>query len=307
MKGLVKTYGIDHYTLIVPNAKEVADFHQNVLGYNLINTILVNAGSAPKGQHDMLNYVMSWSNNHNGVMVVTEGLTKESIFHKFMMKYGQGIHHIAFEVENINEVFEQFKSEGIEVTSDEMLRDPLTGLKQFFISSKYVGIFIELIERKGENDVNEQQGFFTQDNMSGLAQTMNSYLDTGLKEDNDIRSLDETIYHESEKLININKIKGIILHPQNVDGAKSFLKSVFGFEENENGLFDPSESDVTFILDPNNIGKESIIPAQLIFDSDDFDQNKSVLDNLNLDYSSSDNQISLEETYSGYPITISSN
>ena len=307
MKRLVKNFGIDHYTLIVPNAKEVADFHKNVLGYKLINTILVNAGSAPKGQHDMLNYVMSWSNNQNGVMVVTEGLTKESIFHKFMIKFGQGIHHIAFEIENINQVFEQLKSEGIELTSDELLRDPLTGLKQFFISSQYIGIFIELIERKSENKLTEEQGFFTQDNMSGLAQTMNSYLDSGLKEDRDIRALDETNYHSSEQLINAKKIKGIILYPQDIEKAKGFLKSVFGFAENQQGFFNPIEPDIIFIFDTNAIAKENIIPAKLIFHSEDFNQNKSVLDNLNLEYSTHEDQISLKETYSGYPITISPN
>jgi len=80
----INCYNIDHYTLIVPNAKKVSDFHQKVLGYELINTICVNAGSAPEGKFDMLNYVLAWPNSEKGVLVVTEGLTKESIFYKFL-------------------------------------------------------------------------------------------------------------------------------------------------------------------------------------------------------------------------------
>lgn len=303
----VKNFGIDHYTLIVPNAKEVADFHKNVLGYKHLNTILVNAGSAPKGQHDMLNHVMSWSNNHKGVMVVTEGLTKESIFHKFMVKFGQGIHHIAFEIESIDQVFEELKSNGVSVTSDTLLRDPLTGLKQFFISSEYIGIFIELIERKSEDKVTEEQGFFTEDNMSGLAQTMNSYLDSGLKEDSNIKALDETDYHASKEIINIKKIKGITLFPQNIEKAKTFLTNIFDFQENEQGLFNPVEPDVIFTFENNALAEESIIPAKLIFDSEDFNQNKSILEDLNLSFATHENKISLQESYSGYPITIQSN
>lgn len=307
MQEIVKNFGIDHYTLIVPNAKEVADFHKNVLGYKHLNTILVNAGSAPKGQHDMLNHVMSWSTNHKGVMVVTEGLTKESIFHKFMMKFGQGIHHIAFEIENIDQVFKELKSNDVSVTSDTLLRDPLTNLKQFFISSEYIGIFIELIERKSEDKITEEQGFFTEDNMSGLAQTMNSYLDSGLKEDSDIRAIDEMNYHTSNEIIDIKKIKGLTLFPQNIEKAKAFLKDIFDFKESKQGMYNPVEPDVFFSFEQNHLENKSIIPAKLIFDSDNLDQNKSILNNLNLKFDIDNNQISLEESYSGYPIMIQSN
>ena len=185
----IQCHNIDHYTLIVPNAKAVADVHQDVLGYKLLNTLMVNAGSAPEGKHDMLNYVMSWPNSKKGVLVVTEGLTESSIFNQFLLKFGQGIHHVAFEVEAIDKAFSVLIENGIELTSDRILRDPISGLRQFFISSKYTGVFIELIERKSEteNKMAEEQGFFTQDNMSDLAKTMKSYLDKDeLKETEDI-------------------------------------------------------------------------------------------------------------------------
>ena len=305
----ITNYGIDHYTLIVPNAKEISDFHENVLGYKFLKNILVNAGSAPKGQHDMLNYVLSWPYSKQGVMVVTEGLTKESIFHKFMTKFGQGIHHIAFEIENIQKVFENLKENNIELTSDQLLRDPLNGLKQFFISNKYLGIFIELIERKAEDDnksETEEQGFFTQDNMSGLAKTMNSYLESSVKEDANIKDLDQTNYHSSSNEIKINQIKALELFPDDITIASQFLKDVFGFIENKNGLYNPSEPEVNFILNKTNNLKEGVIPAKLILNTTNPTNGSKVLDNLGLDFSKNNNDIDLDITYSGYPLTISS-
>ena len=85
------------------------------------------------------------------------------------------------------------------------------------------------------------------------------------------------------------------------------LKKYFGFEANQDDLFNPVEPNVCFVFSENTQRNKSIIPAQLIFESDDNNQNESILNKLNLDYTSNNGQISLEETYSGYPITISTN
>lgn len=307
----VTNFGIDHYTLIVPNAKEVSDFHQHVLGYKLINTILVNAGSVPEGEFDMLNYVLGWPNNSKGVLVVTEGLTKDSIFHQFMLKFGQGIHHIAFEVEAIAIVFQQLKDRGIKVTSETLLRDPLSGLKQFFISSEYCGIFIELIERKSDNETKESegQGFFTKDNMSGLASTMKSYIgDSNLSDkrfsNSTVRALDKKNYYHSKNRIDISTLAGITLHTQQEAKAKQFLSEILGFEEIGNVMRNSNEPDKFIRFSAMSDLANDIIQAKLTLNSSNVECNKKILQKLNLPFTENEWQLTLHAQYAGYPITL---
>ena len=162
----------DHYTLIVDDAARVTRFHTEVLGFRHARTQLVNAGSAPKGEHDMLNEVLWLPGSEDRVVVVTEGLTENSIFRRYLTQYGEGVHHIAYSVDDIEGAFAQLKKHGIETTSEALLRDPISGLRQVFLRREYCGYFVELIER-GETS---EAGTFQDDNMAGLANTMEQYL-----------------------------------------------------------------------------------------------------------------------------------
>ena len=93
---------LDHYTLITNNAKLTSTNHTNILKYKLDKIQPINSGtvSGDKGEIDMLNYVMKppLSNERSDgdrelVMVVTEGLNDETVFRKYMKKFGEGIHH----------------------------------------------------------------------------------------------------------------------------------------------------------------------------------------------------------------------
>lgn len=303
----IQCFNIDHYTLIVSNAKAVADFHQNVLGYELLNTILVNAGSVPEGKHDMLNYVLSWPNSEKGVLVVTEGLTETSIFYQFLLKFGQGIHHVAFEVEAIEEAFRTLVENGIELTSDKILRDPLSGLRQFFISNQYTGVFIELIERKSDKEDKsaEQKGFFTHDNMSGLAKTMQSYLDNGeLKESEEIKGLDDTTYFKPNKKIQVEGISNLNIKFGEIDKAKQFLNEVLGFEFRNNRVINPNETEKYLAFETSRNYGEGIIPVELVLQATNLDNSRAVLNGLNLKYEEQDNRLKLSATDVGYPMQL---
>jgi catechol 2,3-dioxygenase-like lactoylglutathione lyase family enzyme len=163
---------LDHYTLIVEDAAAVARFHAECLGFEPLRVIRVNAGSAPEGEHDMLNHVMRLPGSASRVMVVTEGLTEASIFRRFLRQHGPGVHHVAYEVADIDAALVALRAAGIRTTSEGVLNDPLTGLRQIFIAREHGGYFIELIERTAR----AAAGNFTHDNMAGLARTMLSYL-----------------------------------------------------------------------------------------------------------------------------------
>ena len=86
---------LDHYTLICKSAKQVSEYHCNILGYTLDKIQPINSGTVSDGEVDMLNYILRPSNNNNDmVMVVTEGLNDRTVFRKYMNAFGHGVHHL---------------------------------------------------------------------------------------------------------------------------------------------------------------------------------------------------------------------
>jgi len=83
---------------------------------------------------------------------------------KYCQKYGNRVHHLAYEVTNIEKVVEIQKSRGIKFTTDEIIGSEEEGIKQIFTfpteSSNHI---IEYIQRFGDFD-----GFFTPSNIAGL-------------------------------------------------------------------------------------------------------------------------------------------
>ena len=185
---------LDHYTMICDNAKAVADYHVQYLGFKLLRTIHLNTGTVPEDEVDMLNYVLQPPGNDDMSLVVTEGKNDETIFQKYMNLWGAGIHHIAFEVEDIEASFLYLKSNQIKTTSESITIDMLSGLKQLFIDPCHAGFFIELIERPKSNserqlpiDLSEHHSYFARKNMVDLANSMHSLL----KDDEDTVLLDD--------------------------------------------------------------------------------------------------------------------
>ncbi|MCA9706873.1 MAG: VOC family protein [Myxococcales bacterium] len=164
---------LDHYTLIVDDAAAVATFHEQVLGFEPLRVLKINAGSVPPGQYDMINHVLKIPDTDDQVLVITEGLSEDSIFSRYLRAYGPGVHHVAYEVDDIEAALAFMRSRGVKTTSSEVLRDPLTGLRQIFLDRVHGGYFIELIERTSAAD----SGTFVDENMAALAQTMTSYLE----------------------------------------------------------------------------------------------------------------------------------
>ncbi|MHA2272406.1 MAG: VOC family protein [Candidatus Hodarchaeales archaeon] len=98
------------------------------------------------------------------VVVVSEGLTEDSIVEKYCLKHGNRIHHIAYEVTDIEKVVAIQKSRGVTFTSDEIIGSEEEGIKQIFtMPTESVNHIIEYIQRFGDFD-----GFFTPSNVGEL-------------------------------------------------------------------------------------------------------------------------------------------
>ena len=98
------------------------------------------------------------------VIVVSEGLTDDSIVEKYVQKYGGRIHHIAYLVKNIEKVVEIQKKRGIKFTTDHIIGSEEEGIKQIFtLPTETANHIIEYIQRFGDFD-----GFFTPSNIGAL-------------------------------------------------------------------------------------------------------------------------------------------
>lgn len=306
----IKCNKIDHYTLIVPNAKAVSDFHVHVLGYQFKRIQLVNAGSAPKGKYDMLNYVLAWPNDPERILVITEGLTENSIFKRFMGKYGQGIHHIAFEVDDMDDTFGLLQQAGIPMTSDKILNDLLTGLKQVFLDNKHTGVFVELIERPTENSGSQasEAGFFTHDNMAGLAQTMTNYIEQQKQAVTDTGLVDYTPegnYYATDQAIEGVTPHHYILGISNVSDSSNFFTNTLDLHPKQQ-----SEQEITLSLQsevkPSLTCRvsQNLPYCELNCTVKSLQQTRQILSSLKISYQIEKNDLVLDKLYAGYPLRL---
>ena len=165
---------LDHYTLIVKNAKKVTEFHTKCLGFKFKAEKLINTGTVHEPGFDMINHILNLPDNPNLFCVVTQGMNEKTVFAQYLKKFGPGIHHLAFKVNNLEEEWLYCKANNIGTTSKEIIIDPVSGLKQFFITKNHAGYFIELIERTDE--VASQSEDFTAVNMKKLSDSIKAFL-----------------------------------------------------------------------------------------------------------------------------------
>src|SRR5690606_900716 len=75
-----------------------------------------------------------------------EGLDENSIISRFIEKKGEGIHHIAFEVENINEEINRLKAEGFVILNEVPKQGADNKLVVFLHPKSANGVLIELCQ-----------------------------------------------------------------------------------------------------------------------------------------------------------------
>jgi len=161
---------------------------------------------------------------------------------------------IAFEVDNIDSIFEHIKELNIQTTSNHVTTDMLSGLKQFFIQPCHAGFFIELIQRsstanntKGkeeeeEDDENQVTQIdkdislrrFSNNNMAELAQSIRHLVvdddeanEMNTKEEEYSSAVEEEVPDTAQ--IDIGDIVGAEVCVENVTASANFLTSMFNF------------------------------------------------------------------------------
>ena len=75
-----------------------------------------------------------------------EPTEEESTIGRFLVKRGEGLHHIALQVEGIDEMFDKLKAEGVRLASD-VVRVGAGGHRYFFVHPASTGgVLLELVE-----------------------------------------------------------------------------------------------------------------------------------------------------------------
>ena len=128
---------IDHIGIAVKSVKETTKLLSNILGLKvageeIVEEQKVKVAFLPLGDSEL---------------ELLEPTSPKGPIARFIEKKGEGIQHIAFRVNNIEEVLEKLKKEGVRLI-DEKPRYGAGGAKIAFIHPKSTnGILVELCER----------------------------------------------------------------------------------------------------------------------------------------------------------------
>ncbi len=133
----MKILQIDHLGIAVNSIEEGKSFWSDVLGLELEGTETVEAqkvttGFFPVGESEV---------------ELLESTSPDGPVAKFIEKKGQGIQHIAFRVENIEEALAELKEKGVKLI-DEKPRKGAGGAMIAFLHPKATnGVLVELSQR----------------------------------------------------------------------------------------------------------------------------------------------------------------
>ena len=128
--------GLEHVGIAVNSIAAVLPLYEQLLGLKLVKS---------KESREQGIKAAFFSVGGTEIELI-EPLEKDSAVSRFLEKRGQGIHHIAFRVDNVEKMLEQLKRQGITLI-DEKPRSGLEGGKIAFLHPKSTGnVLIELYE-----------------------------------------------------------------------------------------------------------------------------------------------------------------
>ena len=129
---------IEHIGIAVKNLEESISFYENILGLTCY------AIEEVEDQKVRTAFFMVGQTK----IELLESTDQEGPIGKFIEKKGEGLHHIAFAVKNINENLKETEQKGVQLI-DKFSRKGAEGLDIGFLHPKSThGVLIELCEKK---------------------------------------------------------------------------------------------------------------------------------------------------------------
>jgi len=130
--------GMDHVGVAVKSLDEAVTIYRDVLGFKLEGIHVL-----PERKVKVAFFSIGGQTN----VELLEPLDTESTIAKSLETRGEGIHHFAIEVQNIEDVLEEFKRKGV-VLIDEKPKAGAEGKRIAFVHPKSTkGVLLELVEK----------------------------------------------------------------------------------------------------------------------------------------------------------------
>ena len=126
---------ISHIGVVVRELEKARNFYSSLLNLSSSSPI---EGSGMK---------MSLVHAGNAEIELLEPTTKEGVLAKFLERHGEGVHHICFEVDDIESELESLQRKGMELV-DKKPRPGAEGKVAFLHPRMTFGVLIELVEKE---------------------------------------------------------------------------------------------------------------------------------------------------------------
>ncbi|MAQ32016.1 MAG: methylmalonyl-CoA epimerase [Flavobacteriales bacterium] len=127
---------IEHIGIAVSNLEES----------NLIYSKLLNTQSYKTETVDSEGVITSFFKAGDTKIELLQGTNEDNAISKFINKKGEGIHHIAFEVEDILSEIKRFKKEGFKIINETPKKGADNKLICFIHPKSSMGVLIELCQ-----------------------------------------------------------------------------------------------------------------------------------------------------------------
>ena len=132
---------IDHLAIAVLDLESSLQYYQSILGCSLAERRETTGKST-----GMISAVLEAG---SFTIVLLQGTGEDSQIAQYIREYGAGIHHVAIEVDDIEQTVNQLSEQGFEFSTD-IIHGP--GLDQVFSQrDKGSGMMFELIQRTSEH------------------------------------------------------------------------------------------------------------------------------------------------------------
>ena len=126
---------VSHIGVAVNNLKEASDFFRENFGFSISN------------QENFGELIFSFVPFHEGTdLELLQSTTLDGTIAKFIGKKGEGIHHISFEVDDIQTELDRLKEKGLRLINEKPYPNAHGDLVAFIHPKSTFGILVELIQ-----------------------------------------------------------------------------------------------------------------------------------------------------------------
>ena len=132
---------IEHLGIAVKDIEQANKLYESLLGYTHYKTEAVESEGV----------ITSFFKSGESKIELLEATHEESPIAKFIEKKGEGIHHIAFSVDNIKKEVERLKKEGFTILNEEPKKGADNKWVVFLHPKSTGGVLIELCQERNNS------------------------------------------------------------------------------------------------------------------------------------------------------------